>query len=176
MDLGYLGYHGNQFSQHVFMFCTQNSFLKQTPSLFMLKFSIQLNTALTEWKATHATPPTSPKIQKIERKGWPFTPASLFSVLSHPAFHLVPRLVSHLFLYSSRQSTSSLFFSVFPFGFFETLRQVGLGLGYLIRLLWNIWWVKCRGNGVELDGALHVTLKKGQNSHLCSVADSIDSV
>lgn len=108
----------------------------------MLKFSIPPNTALAEWKATHVTPPTSPKIQK--RRRVTIYSSLLFSVLSHPPFHLVPCVVSHLFMYSSRHSTSSLFFSVFPFGLFETLRQVGLDLGYLIRLLCNIWWVKCR--------------------------------
>lgn len=119
-----------------------------------------------EWKATHAYPPTSPK---IEKKGdqllLPFLFSSLSSFLSSSS---PPLLLPFCVLLSAHYNL--IIFLCFDIWAFWNPQAVGLGLGYLIRLLCNFWWVKCWGNDVKRpDGALYIASKKGQFAAVTSV-------
>lgn len=120
-----------------------------------------------EWKATHAYPPTSPKIEKKRVTG--YSCLSYFSSLSSfLSSSTLPLLLPFCVLLSTHYTL--IIFLCFDVWAFWNPQAVGLGMGYLIRLLCNIWWVKCWGNHVKRpDGALCIASKKGQFAAVTSV-------
>lgn len=135
-------------------------------ALFMLEISIQRTLRWMKSNSCLSTNLPKDRKKKGDRLLLPFSYfSSLSSFLSSST---LPLLLPFCVLLSAHYTL--IIFLCFDVWAFWNPQAVGLGMGYLIRLLCNIWWVKCWGNHVKRpDGALCIASKKGQFAAVTSV-------